>query len=97
MADPKRKVYDFVMTAMTSPSPDVLPILPNLLNFLVVLSMVDPTFLKPLELEKAAVIVCSKLTDNKIEYGVFLSTLARLIFNFKVSRVWALFYYTIFH
>uniref|UniRef100_A0AC34GQR9 Huntingtin n=1 Tax=Panagrolaimus sp. ES5 TaxID=591445 RepID=A0AC34GQR9_9BILA len=69
MADPKRKVYDFVMAAMTSPTPDVLPILPHLLNFLVVLSMVDPTFVKPQELEKAAVTVCAKISDEKIEYG----------------------------
>uniref|UniRef100_A0A914YS56 Huntingtin n=1 Tax=Panagrolaimus superbus TaxID=310955 RepID=A0A914YS56_9BILA len=69
MADPKRKVYDFVIAAMTSPTPDVLPILSHLLNFLVVLSMVDPTFVKPQELEKAAVTVCGKISDENIEYG----------------------------
>lgn len=89
MADPKRKVYDFVVAAMKSPTPDVLPILPHLLNFLIVLSMVDPTFVKPQELEKAAVTVCGKISEEKIEYGNFYLFFLSKRFDFRFSLYWA--------
>uniref|UniRef100_A0A7E4W7A6 HEAT repeat-containing protein 1 n=1 Tax=Panagrellus redivivus TaxID=6233 RepID=A0A7E4W7A6_PANRE len=86
MADPKRKIYEFVIAALQNPLPDVISVLANLLNFLIVLSMVDPTSIKSTDLEEVVITMYANLAADQADVGfpcISLLLLYNMTLNIK--------------
>ncbi|KAE9551035.1 hypothetical protein FO519_005769 [Halicephalobus sp. NKZ332] len=84
LADPKRRIFDYAVAAVKNPQPENLPIFPNLLNFLIVLSTVDSSYSKPADLEQVIVSIINKVKEEDSK-TIFPCVALFLVYNMSLN------------
>lgn len=78
LADPKKRIYDYIVSSIKNAQYESLQVFSDLFNFLIILSTVDATYSKPADLEKALITIIDNTKLKDIEYlfssiGMFIS------------------------
>ena len=84
LADPKRKIFEYAVAAVKNPQPENLPIFPNLLNFLIVLSTMDPSYSKPADIEQVIISIVNKIREDDMK-SIFPCIALFLVYNMSLS------------